>query len=63
SELRELDAQLSDPAFYNTGAADEVAAVLKRRDELARKVDSLEARWLDIQGQLEAGADVGSKAA
>ncbi|MBA2547013.1 MAG: ATP-binding cassette domain-containing protein [Burkholderiaceae bacterium] len=63
SELRELDAQLSDPDFYNTGAADEVAAVLKRRDELARKVDSLEARWLDIQGQLEAGADIGSKAA
>jgi hypothetical protein len=36
---------------------------LKRRGELARKVDSLESRWLEIQTQLEAIVDTTSKAA
>jgi hypothetical protein len=44
--LREIDARLADPDFYHAGAADEVAAVLKRRSELAPRVESLEARWL-----------------
>ena len=52
NELRELDVRLADPDFYHSGAADEVAATLKRRGELARKVDSLESRWLEIQTQL-----------
>ena len=54
SELRELDVRLSDPDFYHSGAADEVAAVLKRRGELAPRVDTLESRWLEIQSELEA---------
>ena len=53
-ELRELDARLADPAFYHAGADDEVATVLKRRGELARQVESLEARWLTLQEELEA---------
>jgi ATP-binding cassette subfamily F protein 3 len=52
-ELRELDARLADPAFYHAGGDDEVAAVLKRRGELAQQVDSLEARWLKLQEELE----------
>ena len=36
---------------------------LKRRGELARKVDSLESRWLEIQTQLEAIVDTSNKAA
>ncbi|MGH6610609.1 MAG: ABC-F family ATP-binding cassette domain-containing protein [Burkholderiaceae bacterium] len=56
-ELRELDTRLADPDFYHAGAPDEVAAVLKRRGELARDVESLEARWLELQTQLEAIAE------
>ena len=63
NELRELDVRLADPDFYHSGAPDEVAVTLKRRGELARKVDSLEARWLEIQSELEAVAEVSSKAA
>ena len=53
-ELRELDTRLADPDFYHAGVPDDVAAVLKRRGELARDIESLEARWLEIQTQLEA---------
>jgi ATP-binding cassette subfamily F protein 3 len=53
-ELRELDARLADPAFYHSGADEEVAAVLRRRGELARRVEELEAIWLKLQEQLEA---------
>jgi ATP-binding cassette subfamily F protein 3 len=53
-ELRELDARLADPAFYHAGGEDEVAKVLKRRGELAPQVESLEARWLKLQEELEA---------
>jgi ATP-binding cassette subfamily F protein 3 len=53
-ELRELDARLADPDFYHAGTDDEVAAVLKRRGELAQQVESLEARWLQLQEELEA---------
>jgi ATP-binding cassette subfamily F protein 3 len=52
-ELRELDARLADPAFYHSGSEDEVAKVLKRRGELAQQVDTLEARWLKLQEELE----------
>ncbi len=62
NELRELDVRLADPDFYHSGAPDEVAATLKRRGELARKVDSLESRWLEIQGQLEAIVETSNKA-
>ncbi|MEO8186611.1 MAG: ATP-binding cassette domain-containing protein [Burkholderiaceae bacterium] len=63
NELRELDVRLADPDFYHSGAPDEVAVTLKRRGELARKVDSLESRWLEIQGQLEAIVETSNKAA
>ena len=36
------------------GADDEVASLLKRRGELARRVEALEARWLGLQEELEA---------
>jgi len=53
-ELRELDARLADPDFYHAGHADEVAVTLKRRGELAGRVDELEARWIAVTTQLEA---------
>ena len=55
--------RLTDPDFYHSGAADEVAVTLKRRGELAGKVDSLESRWLEIQAELEAIVDTSNKAA
>jgi ATP-binding cassette subfamily F protein 3 len=54
TELRELDSKLADPSFYHDGDAAEVAAVLKRRGELALKVEALEERWLQLQAELEA---------
>jgi ATP-binding cassette subfamily F protein 3 len=54
TELRELDSKLADPSFYHEGDAAEVAAVLKRRGELALKVEALEERWLQLQAELEA---------
>ena len=53
-ELRELDARLADPEFYHAGHADEVAVTLKRRGELAGRVDELEASWIAVTMQLEA---------
>ncbi len=53
-QLRELDARLAQPDFYHGGDAAEVAAVLKRRGELAQRVDQLESRWLELQSELEA---------
>jgi ATP-binding cassette subfamily F protein 3 len=54
TQLRELDARLADPAFYHSGDADEVAAAIKRRGELAPKLETLEEQWLAIQTELEA---------
>ena len=54
AELRELDSRLADPDFYHAGDAAEVAAVLKRRSDLALKVEQLEEQWLHLQAELEA---------
>ena len=53
-ELRELEARLSDPAFYHSGADDEVARVLKQRGELGQRVDALESRWIELTAEIEA---------
>ncbi len=53
SELRELDARLADPDFYHSGDADEVARLIRRRGELAPKVEQLEERWLALSSELE----------
>ena len=53
AELREMDARLADPDFYHAGDADEVAALIKRRGELAPRVEQLEERWLELQATLE----------
>ncbi|MEW5879868.1 MAG: ATP-binding cassette domain-containing protein [Pseudomonadota bacterium] len=51
--LRELDARLADPDFYHSEQADEVAATLKRRGELAQQLDALEGRWLELTTEIE----------
>jgi ATP-binding cassette subfamily F protein 3 len=53
-ELRELDAQLADPDFYHSGNDDAVAKTLKRRGELAGRVEELEASWIALTSELEA---------
>jgi len=54
SEVRELDALLAAPEFYHSGDQDKVAATLKRRGELATRVEELEARWLELTAEFEA---------
>jgi ATP-binding cassette subfamily F protein 3 len=56
AELRELDARLADPSFYHAGSEDEVAKLLKRRGELARRVEELESAWIEVTTALEAMA-------
>ena len=51
-ELRELDARLAAPDFYHE-AGDEVAAALRSRGALAARLEQLEARWLQLHGELE----------
>jgi ATP-binding cassette subfamily F protein 3 len=53
TELRDLDARLAQPDFYN-GGADDVAAALKSRGALAERLEQLESRWLALHGELEA---------
>jgi ATP-binding cassette, subfamily F, member 3 len=53
-ELRELDAQLAVPDFYHSGNDDVVATTLKRRGELAGRVEELEANWIAVTSELEA---------
>jgi len=52
-ELRELDARLALPDFYH-GDGEIVAEALRNRGALAHRLEALEARWLQLQEQLEA---------
>jgi ATP-binding cassette subfamily F protein 3 len=52
-ELRELDAKLADPDFYHAGDEAIVADTLKLRGELSRRLEALEAQWLDLTQELE----------
>jgi len=51
--LRELDARLALPDFYH-GDGEIVAEALRNRGALAHRLEALEARWLQLQEQLEA---------
>jgi ATP-binding cassette subfamily F protein 3 len=53
NELRELDAKLADPDFYHAGDEAIVADTLKLRGELSRRLEALEAQWLDLTQELE----------
>ncbi|MFN9806373.1 MAG: ATP-binding cassette domain-containing protein, partial [Betaproteobacteria bacterium] len=53
NQLRELDARLADSDFYHSGDADTVAATIRKRADLAGKLETLEEQWLDLQTQLE----------
>jgi ATP-binding cassette subfamily F protein 3 len=53
AELRELDARLAAPDFYNA-AGEAVAEALRARGTLASRLEQLESRWLALHGELEA---------
>ena len=53
AELKDLDTQLADTEWYTTAGEDVVAQALKRRGELAAKVEDMETQWLDLSEQLE----------
>ncbi|HQR23579.1 MAG TPA: ATP-binding cassette domain-containing protein [Steroidobacteraceae bacterium] len=57
AEQRELEARLSDAAFYAGGNGAEVQAATRRCAEIARRLEQAEARWLELQGELEAIGD------
>lgn len=53
TEVRELDARLADADFYTSGDPDEVATTIRRRGELASRVETIETRWLELTEALE----------
>jgi ATP-binding cassette subfamily F protein 3 len=56
-EKRELEARLSDATFYAGGNGAEVQAATRRCNEIARRLEQAEGRWLELQGELEAIGD------
>ncbi len=53
-ELKALDEQLADTAWYEKTPAAEVADVTRRRGEAATALEELEAQWLEISEEIEA---------
>ncbi len=53
-ELKALDEQLADTAWYEKTPAAEVADVTRRRGEAATALEELEVQWLEISEEIEA---------
>jgi ATP-binding cassette subfamily F protein 3 len=53
AERRSLEARLADPAFYATGDLATVQAATRRSAEVTRLLAVAEARWLELQTELE----------
>jgi len=51
---QELDALIADPDFYGDARRDERVRVLAEHGELAKRLESAEERWLQLQEELEA---------
>ena len=49
-----LDAELADPALYESADKDALQALLKRQAELAQAIAQAEENWLALHEQLEA---------
>jgi len=54
AERRSLEARLSDTAFYTAGNLTEVQSATRRSADIARRLEEAEARWLELQAELEA---------
>ena len=53
-EVKSLDAQLSDTAWYEKTLAEQLAEVTRRRGEAAGELEELEAQWLEISEEIQA---------
>ena len=53
-ELKALDEQLADTAWYEKTPAAEVADITRRRGEAATALEELEVQWLEISEEIEA---------
>ena len=53
-EVKSLDAQLSDTAWYEKTPAEQLAEVTRRRGEAAGELEELEAQWLEISEEIQA---------
>ena len=56
SALKALDRQIADTAWYETASPDAVAEALKKRGELAQRVETLEGKWLEVSEAIESVA-------
>ena len=54
TQRRELEARLADPAFYTDVPAAEQRRVSDEHGRLAREIEALEGRWLELGERLEA---------
>ncbi|MEK6592883.1 MAG: ATP-binding cassette domain-containing protein [Pseudomonadota bacterium] len=52
-EKRELDEQLADPAFYASPEVDQMKGLVLRQQEVSRRIDEAEQRWLELHAELE----------
>lgn len=53
-EVKSLDAQLSDTAWYEKTPAEQLAEVTRHRGEAAGELEELEAQWLEISEEIQA---------
>ena len=57
-ELKLLESRLSDSTLYAAGQSGELSTLTRRQGELARDIETAEARWLEAQEALEALPEV-----
>ncbi|MGQ0752343.1 MAG: ATP-binding cassette domain-containing protein [Betaproteobacteria bacterium] len=62
-EKRELDEQLADPAFYASPDVDQLKGVVLRQQDVTRRIEEAEQRWLEVHAELEDTATVQPAAA
>ncbi|HEX6067125.1 MAG TPA: hypothetical protein VFZ04_22975, partial [Longimicrobiales bacterium] len=62
-EKRELDEQLADPAFYASPDVDQLKGVVLRQQDVTRRIEEAEQRWLEVHAELESTGNAQSAAA
>jgi ATP-binding cassette subfamily F protein 3 len=62
-EKRELDEQLADPAFYASPDVDQLKGAVLRQQDVTRRIEEAEQRWLEVHAELESTGYAQSAAA
>ena len=57
AELATVDAKLGDPALYTAAKKDDFDALTRRRTQLPAEIETLYARWQELEEKLAASAD------